>query len=271
MKKNILKGIGVFAVVAFVGIASVQTTEAKTLKENKTYKINLDQKKGKEKIQIKSRKAKTGDYRVFTLYINGKKAAKQTGNDIKCRVVDIDKKVKGKDIIFYATTESQCLAHNAGIYSYKKGKCKRILNMNNQYFRIDKIYCNGRGRVIVEADTPVDIGICCYYGNIAYKMQSGKLVRKTYGDFLFSKTTQNMKYELNEKTKLYSDPDKTKESKVTLKKNTEIQLVRAKYNTEGCGYLYVIAKDGTSGWMAIRPMSYEEIDHNQFKSYPTWG
>ncbi len=287
MKKSIWKILCVLTLMVVIGMASETCTEAKTLKENKTYKINLDGKKGKETIRVKTKLAKDEHYTVFSLYINGKKVAKQEGLSLHCYTLDINKKTKGKDLVFYASTESMCLSNKAGIFSYRNGKLKRLMNLNHRFaemylYRIDKVTTNGKGIVTVVADSPCRVNIGSYYSLIRFQLKAGKLVKITNGTFDLNKYSQKYEYVLNESAKVYQSADSTDTEIAKLKKNTKLNILRISYktmkNSDGSidvsdSYAYVKVADGTKGWIALRKLDYEnwEESQQQFKTFPAWG
>jgi hypothetical protein len=287
MKKKILKVFCMLMLMVGIGMVSENCIEAKTLKENKTYKINLDGKNAKEKIRVKKKLAKDGHYTIFSLYINGKKVAKQEGYTLYCYTLDINKKEKGKDLVFYASTESMCLSDNAGIFSYRGGKLKRLMKLHHSFeemslYRIDKVTTNGKGMVTVVADSPCQINIGSFYALIRFRLKSGKLVKVTNGKFDLNKYSQRYEYVLNETAKVYQSANSTSEEVTVLKKNTKLNILKVSYKkvkkSDGSigvsdAYAYIKVADGTTGWILLRAIDYDnwEESQQQFKIFPAWG
>ncbi len=288
LNKKMMKVLGFVAIVAAVGVlGTTNSVQAKQLKENKVYKINLDGKKGKEKVQIKTKQdKKREDFVIYSMYINGKKVAKQKGFELRCKTMDIDKKSKGTALVFYAQTDSHCLSNKAGIFSYKDGKLKRLINFNKSFgemsiYRLDKISTNGKGFVTIEADTPCRVNIGSFFAKIIFQLKSGKLVKVTNGSFVLNKFSRKYQYVLKENVKVYDNEECTGEEQLIFKKNMKIQILKVSYKTTtvdgrkevSAANAYVKASNGSYGWINIRQVEYDDLDveHQQFKEYPMWG
>ncbi|MCR5736990.1 MAG: hypothetical protein K6G64_05000 [Eubacterium sp.] len=293
--KTIMKTIGVVAIVAAVGfIGTTNSVEAKTLKINKKYSINLDGKKGKETIEIKSKKIKNSVYDKFTLYIDGKKVLKVKGYDACCKVLDINKKKAGKEIAFYGRGNSCTFTNKAGIFTYKKGKLNKVLDLGGDdkemsFGRVwagsaDYITTDGKGTLTIGYDSPSGIGMASYIADVKFEYKKGKLVRKTKNEVVFNKKSREYQYELNEDATVYQKPSQTSGVKATLKKNTKLSILKVRYDVikdkvtvynhyEACYniYAFVKAADGTEGWIALKKYPGVNDKNNQFKAYQEWA
>ncbi len=131
-KKNFLvlftKIAIIAAVVLFVGVLKTTATEAKSLREGKTYSYDLNGDGKKEKIKYTTSVNENKVITRATLYINGKKKT-----SVKCKdsfsawlyMTDIRKKDKYKELYLSFTWSSDCFTRGYG-YRYKSGSLKKI-------------------------------------------------------------------------------------------------------------------------------------------------
>jgi hypothetical protein len=204
----------------FMGVNSEDTWAAskQKIKVGKVYHINIDGKRGKEKILVKRGKElyEGMGWYYYSLYINNRKVKTIDAMTPVCAIIDIDEKTKGKEILFYGTETDGILSdgkYAGGIFQYRNSKLKTLGSLMGDYknyhvTRILNIYANGNGIVTINADTPTEVNIGCYYGKIKLKVKNGKLVPIKTQELVLHSYSRSYQYVLGKNTFLYKKASK---------------------------------------------------------------
>jgi len=252
------------------------------IKAGKTYKIDLDGDKKKEKIYVKESKGDYDNETNFTLYINDKKVKSAiSGYKLHCKVIDIDTSKKGKELIYFIESPaSDCLYDGGGIYKYKDGKLKTLLSFDNgKYYYIWRIIkgcsTNGKGKLCVVADTPLEINAGSYHAKLTYIYKDNKLEPKKTLEF-YGELSRGFTCELAKKVKLYKKPSKKSTVIKKLVVGTKLNILKVKFTkikseTDEYGYThqraigvyaYIKTTSDKKGWI------YLPANYSLFYEYP---
>lgn len=267
----------------FAAAVSVPTKADTEIKVGKEYKINLDGKGKKEKIVVKKVGEEDG-VRKYELRINGNVVKSIEGYyDAECKVIDIQKNKKGKELVFTGRGASDTHSNTFGIYKYKKGKLTKIAGSKFKTYnfcRVPDVRTDGKGKVYMTIDTPVDVGNGCYFGEIVFKMKNGKLKVVNKYQIKMVNGSEKHTFEVNKKIKVYKKATKKSKKIDTLKKGEKITIIKVKFSNvdrtsdwpyrAGTAFAYIKDENGNKGWIKLK--DYRSLgDNNQFVEYPEWG
>lgn len=286
MKKLKLFIIATFMCMLFLGVSSSDVKADTKIYKGKNYYIDIDSKAGKEKICVKEYPTKYEDFSYYTLYINDKKVKTVgDGYSYRCYIIDIQKNKKGKEIVFAGVGPSNGISGSFGIYKYERGRFSRIGSNKYGYFRfarVPSVKTDGKGNVYIVGDTPIELGVGCYYGKVDLKLKNGKLKPVKYKEIKFSATSKKQKYVIGKSTDLLKKASYNSERTRTLYYGDSLRIMKLKfgdlykkdYTTKQYSadtvFAYVKTSSGKKGWIEIEPYDYDSY-FNQFQEYYLWG
>ena len=296
LKKSLYTFVFATVMICLFAVQPKPTAKASNnsikIKPGKTYYIDIDGNKGKEKIYVKKGKAKYEGCYYYYLYINDNKV--KTTNAVSsfgvyCRIIDIEKNKKGKEIVFYGIVDSACI-ESGGIFKYKKGKLHTIGKLGGKYKYFDigrmvNIKTNGKGIVtFLDADTPINVNINSYFTDIKLRFNKGKLhpvyTNELNNIWIYEKGhKRRYNYELSYDTVLYKDASATSEILKNISAGTSLKIYKIVYtgvymqeygsNAKNV-YAYIKDQYGNQGWISIPEIDWSQ-DVNFFEEYPAWG
>lgn len=222
----------------------------RVLKENQTYKYDLNGDSKKESVQIKAGKWDGDRYYEAYIYVNGKK--KMTVKDkygfyqISADLITMSKK---KVFIHINTMGDNNDGENL-IFRYTNGKLKKCIDLNTlgRYAFVDKI--TGKRIKVICRYTGAAIGCFSYECNLVYK--GGKLTpeKKLCKLVNYSATESSKKPYLTAKSKiqLYKSHN-TKQKSFILKKGQKVKIVN--YYFSGKKQMFQVkTSSGKTGWIS---------------------
>lgn len=130
LKKGML-ALGVFCGVMLL---NPQTAQAKTLKESKSYKIDLDGNGTKETVKCVGKEM--GEYNGYavSIYVNGKKAVSVSDDhalSAEISLLDINKSDSSQELYIHFQSESNGFEKGCG-YRYKGGALKKLFTFSGK-------------------------------------------------------------------------------------------------------------------------------------------
>ena len=195
-----------------------------------------------------------GEYKAVVVRVNGKKQVINGGRwdsfyDLDARLY----KLKNRKTLLYigAHGDNDHIYLN-GLYEYKNGSWKRILNLNNcfgkyrQYERGDVISCSGNTLKVRHEVMTWSLGLCRVDYTYAYK--SGKLKRtSTYGKLISQSIRGGGKYlKVKSNINVYKYCGSGKKL-LTLRRGAKIRV--EKWRVVNGKFYYQINCKGRRGWI----------------------
>lgn len=168
-----------------------------------------------------------------------------------------------------------------GIYKHQKGKLVKLAgSMHGKYVlvRVPTVKINGKGKVYITGDTPIELGVVCYYGNITLKMKNGKLKLVNKDTINFTDYSKKYKYKANEEIKVYSKANTTSKVLRTLKSGDKLQIIKIKFKdtkldewgtkyVASTSYAYIKDSKGNKGLIRIKAKDWN-LESNRFVESP---
>ncbi len=255
-----------------IGGVSTKADAAKimNLKENRSYKVNLDL-KGKKEILSYSMNKKG----IIKIKVNGKRKTKIRLDEYyyspQMQVLDIDKKDKTRNLWVYAYADSEDICYSA-LYEYRHGQIIRIWNLKNDVKclgyrqRCGKlISTNGRGDFTVAMDRALE-DVCILIGNhwdeVKFQLENGKVKQVSKRTFQFYETYVQNAAKKNGglltagRTEFYFKPNQQAKT-FTVKKGMKCYPKKAYVQSDSRLFVLFKLEDGRKGWLCTVDYSFE--------------
>ncbi|MSS62419.1 hypothetical protein [Velocimicrobium porci] len=248
---------------------SLAASKIHNLKENKTYKIDLDQDGQKEAVSYKLETNKN-DISTYKIIINGKIKTTVKGlydaYDPHMQITDIDTKDGVMDIWVYSMGSSEDVIFSA-LYQYKEGKMKKVYSLGykelGEHFHLtsgilNKADGNGKFYIMVDRAFFVDCLIGNHFDIIPYQLKNGKVSRVKTNTYSIHKIyNRDNQLTVAKKVTFYKEPDKSKGTAFTLKKGEKVRPVSIYYSKEKV-FVKFKSTNGKIGWLCANDYGFED-------------
>lgn len=252
------QGMLAFGVLCGVMLLNPQAAQAKTLKESKSYKIDLDGNGTKERVKCVGKE--TGEYNGYavSIYVNGKKALSLSDDNAisaEISLLDINKNDSSQELYIHFQSESAGFEKGCG-YRYKGGALKKLFTFSGKDAGTGRLSVMekqpGDGKVYFSSEF-YDFWLQQGYVKTSYKISSGKLKAEKKSVLNTTGSWRKQKYRATMSLKAY-DSTGAKSEKFTVKKGDIFYVYKLKFKTPGklsagITYLYVRTADGKEGWI----------------------
>lgn len=261
---------------AFDGHVYAGNSKGMDICAGKTVYVNIDNKAGKEKIYIKEIPRKDC-YNDYILYINNVEVKKiKQVQDIYCKIIDIQDKQAGKEIVLMGIKGGVFIGRTLGVYKYRSGKLKKLGGCDYGYFSLItypiEIKTDGKGKVTFVSDTVIDVGIGSYAGEIDLKLVKDKLkIIKKNEIKINSIASIAGTLKVGKKIKVYKNASNKSTVKKTLSKGERVKILKIKigkfkktadkYRPYNASNIYAYIKDskGKKGWIKVEANTFTEV------------
>lgn len=252
------QGMLALGVLCGVMLLNPQAAQAKTLKESKSYKIDLDGNGTKERVKCVGKE--TGEYNGYavSIYVNGKKALSLSDDNAisaEISLLDINKNDSSQELYIHFQSESAGFEKGCG-YRYKGGALKKLFTFSGKDAGTGRLSVMenqpGDGKVYFSSEF-YDSWLQQGYVKTSYKISSGKLKAEKKSVLNTTGSWRKQKYRATMPLKVYDSTD-AKSEKFTVKKGDIFYVYKLKFKTPGklsagITYLYVRTADGKEGWI----------------------
>ena len=266
--------------------AQAANSKVVRLKENKTYRYDLNGDKKKESIKVVCKVSGYSDAEI-QLYINGKKfySRKRDALDAQFYLADLNTKDKYKELLVHAISDSGTTGDFFAV-RYKGNNKKSILEgavkngrslkSNTRQlgiYRFIFLSNTGQNKLFISADNPYSNPYFgCYYIKVPIALKNGKLIAQKLPSYKTLGYTKKFTYELKRGMTLYEKPS-TAGSGAYCYSGSKFKALELKPASTGQddGALYVKVKmsSGKTGWLYFP--AYSSYNSGYLKEVPAWG
>lgn len=256
------------------------------LKENKTYRYDLNGDKKKETVKVKCTVSGYSDATI-QVYVNGKKllSRKRDALGAEFYLLDLDKKDKYKEILVHAESDSETTA-DFFAFRYRGKNKKSILEGTKEHGR--KLRCNsgqldlyrftvssntGQNKFYISADTPYsNFYFGSYYIKVPVTMKNNKLTAQKLPSYKTLGSTKKYVYRLKYSMRLYEKASISSDSMIcyggTSFHALELKPVEQNKDT-GALYVKVKTSSGKTGWLYFP--AFSQYNTGYLENVPGWG
>lgn len=289
MKKKTLFLLALCLICTFFSpIPIVQAANNKIvhLKENKTYRYDLNGDKKKEKIKVICQRINDTDATI-QVYINGKKffSRNRYAFGAEFYLVDLNTKDKYKELLVHALSDSDTIGdffalrykgkNKKSIFEGTANKGAKLKSNTGQLdlYRFTLLSNTGKNKLYISADTPYsNFYFGSYYIKVPVAIKNGKLIAQKQSAYQVLAYTKTFVYQLKRSMPLYETAS-TGSNYVTCYSGSKFKVLELKpaEKNKDTGALYVKIKtlSGKKGWLYFPAYSGYNYDYLEVK--PGWG
>lgn len=285
-KVSLLLAVSLMCALVFP-VPMVQAANSKIvyLKENRTYRYDLNGDKKKEKIKVKCTVSGYSNATI-QLYVNGKRifSRKRDSLGAKFYLVDLNKKDKYKELLVHGLSDSGTTGDFFAV-RYKGNNKKSVLEgatQNGRKLRSNSkqlnlyrftLYSNtGQNKLYIKADTPYsNFYFGSYYVKVPVVIKNGKLTAQKSSSYRALGQTRSYLYRLKRSMALYEKASTSSSSVICYSGSSfhALELKPAQNSDTGGLYVKVKMSSGKTGWLYFP--SYSSYDIGYLENVPAWG